>query len=291
MQEITGLESMRAWSRAERKRGSRVAFVPTMGALHEGHLRLVDRARTRADRVAMSIFVNPLQFGPGEDFERYPRDLARDRGLAETRGVDLLFVPDRGAMFAAPAEVRVVPGTLGEALEGASRPGHFEGVLTVVAKLLHLVQPDVAVFGRKDFQQAVLVQRMVQDLNFPVEIDVHPTVREQDGLALSSRNAYLHQHQRDAALSLSRALRAVEDAWRSGETNARELERHGLSVLAAGDGVTPEYLRLVDGGLRPVERPNARTVVVTAARVGATRLIDNVVLGEGVSGDAVVERV
>jgi pantoate--beta-alanine ligase len=287
MHEITGLESMRAWSRAEKKRGARVAFVPTMGALHEGHLRLVDRARGCADRVVMSIFVNPLQFGAGEDFDRYPRDLARDRGLAESRGVDLLFVPERSAMYGAPVEVRVNPGALGETLEGASRPGHFTGVLTVVAKLLHLVQPDIAVFGRKDVQQAVLVQRMVQDLNFPVEIDVHPTVREADGLALSSRNAYLHQHQRAAALSLSRALRTVEQAWRGGETNARSLERQGMDVLAA-NGASPEYLRLVDASLQPVERANARTIVVTAARVGATRLIDNVVLGEGVGTDPAV---
>jgi pantoate--beta-alanine ligase len=236
----------------------------------------------------MSIFVNPLQFGAGEDFERYPRDLARDRGLAEARGVDLLFVPEPGAMYTAQPEVKVVPGALGETLEGASRPGHFTGVLTVVAKLLHLVQPDVAVFGRKDVQQALLVQRMTQDLNFPVEIDVHPTVRESDGLAMSSRNAYLHEHQREPALALFRALHAVEQAWRAGETNAGSLERQGLDVLAAADGVTPEYLRLVNGALEQVERANARTIVVTAARVGATRLIDNVVLGEGLAADPVV---
>ena len=177
MLEITRLDEMRAWSRAERARGGRIGFVPTMGALHDGHLRLVDRARQRADRVVLSVFVNPLQFGPTEDFATYPRDLARDRGLAEARGVDLLFIPDGKAMYPGDPMARVVPGAMGESLEGAARPGHFAGVLTVVAKLFHLVEPDVAVFGRKDFQQAMLVRRMVQDLDFPVEIEIAPTVR------------------------------------------------------------------------------------------------------------------
>ncbi|HXF95687.1 MAG TPA: pantoate--beta-alanine ligase [Gemmatimonadales bacterium] len=287
MREITGLESMRAWSRAERQRGRRIGFVPTMGYLHEGHLRLVDRARELADRVVMSIFVNPLQFGPGEDFARYPRDLARDRGLAEARGVDVLFVPETEAMYAAAPEVRVVPGAAGERLEGAARPGHFAGVLTVVTKLFHVVEPDLAVFGRKDYQQALLVRRMVADLNFPVALEIHPTVRELDGLALSSRNAYLNGDERRAALALSRALRAVEQAWRNGEADPRALERRGLEVLRS-PGVEPEYLALVDEQLRPVERANARTVVLLAARVGPARLIDNVVLGEGLGADPTV---
>jgi pantoate--beta-alanine ligase len=284
MREITGLDAMRAWTRAEKQRGRRIAFVPTMGFLHEGHLKLVDRAQERADRVVLSVFVNPLQFGPGEDFERYPRDLARDRGLAEARGVHALFVPDREAMYTAEPEVRLSAGNMGDALEGAARPGHFAGVLTVVAKLLHLTEPDVAIFGRKDFQQAVLVRRMAEELNFPVEIDVHPTVRELDGLALSSRNAYLNADQRRAALALSRAIRSVEQAWRGGEADARALERRGLEVLRA-PGVEPEYLALVDDSLRLVARATARTVAVTAARVGPARLIDNVVLGEGIAAD------
>ena len=222
MLEITRLDAMRAWSRAERARGRRIGFVPTMGALHEGHLRLVDRARQRADRVVLSVFVNPLQFGPTEDFATYPRDLARDRGLAEARGVDLLFIPDGKAMYPGDPVARVVPGAMAESLEGAARPGHFAGVLTVVAKLFHLVEPDVAVFGRKDFQQAMLVRRMVQDLDFPVEIEIAPTVRELDGLALSSRNAYLNLDERRAALALSRALRAVEQGWRGGQADGAE---------------------------------------------------------------------
>src|SRR6266436_5779922 len=287
MQELTIPKDMRAWSRAERARGRRIGFVPTMGFLHEGHLRLVDRARERADRVVMSIFVNPLQFGPQEDLTQYPRDLERDRKLAAERGVDCLFVPDTSAMYPTEPLVRVSPGPMADTLEGAARRGHFAGVLTVVAKLFHIVEPDIAVFGRKDFQQAMLVRRMVADLDFGLEIDVAPTVRELDGLALSSRNTYLKGDDRRAALALSRTLRAVEQAWRSGEADAKALQRRGLQTLMA-PGVTPGYLGLVDEQIRAVARVDARTVVVIAARVGTTRLIDNVVLGEGVAADTAV---
>lgn len=287
MQEITGLKEMRAWSRGERARGRRIGVVPTMGFLHEGHLRLVDRARERADRVVLSIFVNPLQFGPHEDLAHYPRDLARDRALAGERGVDCLFVPDARAMYPTEPLVRIAPGPMATTLEGAARPGHFAGVLTVVAKLFHLVEPDIAVFGRKDFQQAMLVQQMAADLNCGIEIEVAPTVRELDGLALSSRNTYLTGDDRRAALALSRALRTVEQAWRGGEADPKALERRGREALAA-PGVTPEYVALVDEQIRPVSRADARTVVVVAARIGATRLIDNVALGEGVAGDVAV---
>jgi pantoate--beta-alanine ligase len=287
MLDIIALDAMRAWSRAEQARGVRVAFVPTMGFLHEGHLRLVDRARALADRVVLSIFVNPLQFGPTEDFDRYPRDLPRDRALAQGRNVDVLFLPERAAMYPAEPVVRVAPGAIGDTLEGAARPGHFAGVLTVVLKLFEIVQPDVAVFGRKDFQQATLVRRMAADLDLAVTIDVAPTVRELDGLALSSRNAYLAPEERRSALSLSRCLRAVEQAWRGGEARAAALARRALEVLSQ-PGVTPEYVALVDERLQPVERVTAATVVVVAARVGKTRLIDNVVLGDGVARDVAV---
>ncbi len=257
-----------------------------MGFLHEGHLRLVDRARELADRVVMSIFVNPLQFGPREDFAAYPRDLERDRKLAAERGVDCLFFPSPEAMYPTEPLVRVHPGPMADALEGAARPGHFAGVLTVVAKLLHLVEPDVAVFGRKDFQQAMLVQRMVGDLDFACEIEIAPTVRELDGLALSSRNVYLRGDDRRAAIALSRALRVVEQAWRGGEADPRALERRGMEVLQV-PGMTPEYFKLVDVQMRPVTRVDAKTIALVAARVGAagTRLIDNVVLGEGIAND------
>ena len=284
MHVLANSSEMRAWSRAERARGRRIGFVPTMGFLHEGHLRLVDRARERADRVVMSIFVNPLQFGAGEDFTTYPRDVERDKKLASERGVECLFLPDANAMYPADPRVRLHPGPMADGLEGAARPGHFAGVLTVVAKLFHLVEPDIAVFGRKDFQQAMLVRRMVDDLNFALEVDVAPTVRELDGLALSSRNAYLQGDERRAALALSRALRAVEQAWRGGEADPGPLARRGLDVLRA-PGVAPEYLALVDEQMRPVARVDARTVVLVAAKVGKTRLIDNVVLGEGITND------
>ena len=284
MQLLESVSQMRAWSRAERARGRRIGLVPTMGFLHEGHLRLVDRAHERADGVVMSIFVNPLQFGPGEDFATYPRDVERDKQLAADRDVDCLFLPDAKAMYPADPLVRVHPGPMADGLEGAARPGHFAGVLTVVSKLFHLVEPDIAVFGRKDFQQAMLVRRMADDLNFGLEVDIAPTVRELDGLALSSRNAYLQGDERRAALALSRALRAVEQAWRGGEADPGPLARRGLDVLRA-PGVAPEYLALVDEQMRPVARVDARTVVLVAAKVGRTRLIDNVVLGEGVASD------
>src|SRR5437773_1963628 len=294
MHELTTPKEMRAWSRAERARGQRLGFVPTMGALHEGQLRLVDRAKERTDRVVLSIFVNPLQFGPKEDFAKYPRDMARDRSLAAERGVDCLFVPALEAVYPQEPLVRIAPGPMADTLEGAARPGHFAGVLTVVAKLFHMVEPDVAVFGRKDFQQAMLVRRMAADLDFGLEVDIAPTVRELDGLALSSRNSYLDADQRRAALALSRALRAVEQAWRSGEADPKTLQRRGMQALMApgvalmAPGVSPGYLELVDEQLRPVARVDARTVVVIAAQVGATRLIDNVVLGEGVGSDIAV---
>ncbi len=284
MQQLSSPKEMRDWSRAERARGRRIGFVPTMGFLHEGHLQLVDRAKQRADRVVMSIFVNPLQFSPAEDLAQYPRDLERDRTLAAERGVDCLFVPDTAVMYPTEPLVRISPGPMADTLEGAARPGHFAGVLTVVAKLFHIVEPDIAVFGRKDFQQAMLVRRMVADLDFGFEIDVAPTVRELDGLALSSRNTYLKGDDRRAALALSRALRTVEQAWRSGEADAKALQRRGMQTLMA-PGVTPRYLELVDEQIRPVARADARTVVLIAAQVGTTRLIDNVVLGEGVGGD------
>lgn len=278
---------MRAWSHAERARGRKIGFVPTMGFLHEGHLRLVDRAKELAERVVLSIFVNPLQFGPKEDFSKYPRDLERDRQLAEDRGVDCVFVPDGREMYPVEPVVRVTGGPAADTLEGAARPGHFGGVLTVVAKLFHLVAPDVAVFGRKDFQQATLVKRMVQDLDFPITVDLLATVRELDGLALSSRNSYLNPDQRRSAVALSRALRTVEQTWRSGEADPAVVQHRGLETLRA-PGVEPEYLALVDEHLQPVARATARTVAVLAARVGATRLIDNVVLGEGVAADPTV---
>src|SRR5260370_18662933 len=254
-----------------------------MGCLTEGALRVVDHERERADRVVLRIFVNPLQFGPGEDFQAYPRDLARDRSLAAARHVDCLFVPDAAALYPTDPLVKLDPGPLAATLEGRARPGHFVGVLTVVTKLFHWVEPDVAVFGRKDLQQALLVERLAADLDFPVEIDVRPTVRQLDALALSSRNAYLDADARPAALALSRALPAIEQAWRGGEADPRALVRRGMDVLAT-PGVAPEYLVLVDRSLRPVTRGDARPGALVAAKVASTPLIDNVVRGDGLAG-------
>lgn len=280
MLELAGLGELRAWRRAQREQGRRVGFVPTMGALHAGHLTLVDAARTASDAVVVSIFVNPLQFGPAEDLARYPRNLARDRALARERGADLLFVPRETDMYPAGAETRIVPGETADRWEGVVRPGHFTGVLTVVAKLFHLVEPDVAFFGQKDIQQATLIRRMVADLDWPVRIEMVPTVRETDGLALSSRNVYLSPEERADAAVLSAGLRAAMHAFDRGERDAARLEAAVRELVAVREGVAVDYIAVVDPDhLRPVSEAAPGTIVAIAARVGATRLIDNVILG------------
>jgi pantoate--beta-alanine ligase len=254
-----------------------------MGYLHEGHLRLVDEARRRADAVILSIFVNPLQFGPSEDLARYPRDPPRDRAMAAARRVDALFLPTLETMYPAGSEVRVVPGATAERWEGAARPGHFTGVLTVVAKLFHLVEPDLACFGRKDIQQLTLIKRMVRDLDWRIEIVEVPTVREPDGLALSSRNAYLQGADRQSALALSRALGVAHQAFCQGERKAVALEQRMRTALEENPEVAVEYIAIVEPtSLTPVTAVDGRTIVAIAARVGGTRLIDNITLAEGV---------
>jgi pantoate--beta-alanine ligase len=283
MIELTAIPDLREWIARTRGAGRRVGLVPTMGYLHEGHLALVDAARRRNAAAIMSIFVNPLQFGPTEDLARYPRDLPRDRQLAEARGVDLLFVPSEATMYPRGAEIRVVPGPSAERWEGAARPGHFAGVLTVVAKLFHLVQPDFACFGRKDIQQATLVRQMVRDLDWPLQLVIVPTIREADGLALSSRNSYLTSDERREATALSTALRVAHQAWREGETRASELESRMRRSLEMSPGVRLEYIAVAEPtALAPVDQVDANTVVALAARLGRTRLIDNIILGEGI---------
>ncbi|HEY7026397.1 MAG TPA: pantoate--beta-alanine ligase [Gemmatimonadales bacterium] len=277
--EFSDIPSLRSWLTRERGAGKRIGLVPTMGALHEGHLSLVDHARRHAQSVVMSIFVNPLQFGPKEDYSRYPRNLDRDRALAEGRGVHALFVPTAEVMYPPGAETRVVPGSSAERWEGAVRPGHFAGVLTVVAKLFHIVQPDVAVFGQKDIQQAVLIRQMVRDLDWPLELVVAATVREADGLALSSRNAYLDPAQRREARALSEALRAAERAWLAGEEDAARLEAVMGEAFRLHPSVSVDYIAIVDERLAPTARASAGTVLAVAARVGTTRLLDNLILG------------
>ena len=281
MIETGTIGEVRAWRRAQREQGRRVALVPTMGYLHAGHLSLVDAARAEADSVAMSIFVNPLQFGPTEDLDRYPRNLARDRALARERGVDLLFVPDVPAMYPPGSEVRLVPGETASRWEGAARPGHFDGVLTVVAKLFHLVEPEVAVFGQKDIQQLTLIRRMVDDLDWPVRIVAAPIARDPDGLALSSRNVYLSTEERGEALALSRSLAAASESFRAGERRREAIEDVVRRSLEAHRHIAVDYIAVVEPDrLRPVSEVRAGTIVAIAARVGRTRLIDNVILAE-----------
>lgn len=252
-----------------------------MGALHHGHLSLVERARAESDVIVMSIFVNPTQFGPNEDFARYPRPIEEDVRLASEAGTDILFTPSVEEMYAENRIVTVVPGRAGNQWEGAIREGHFDGVLTVVAKLFNIVQPDVAVFGQKDLQQAVLVEAMVRDLDFPIRIIVAPTLREADGLAMSSRNAYLSAEDRKNALVLIRSLRAAVEAYDSGERDTSIIEGAGLKVFHAVQVGTLDYLGVVE--VKSLERVSTVTLdsaVMIAARIGNTRLIDNLLLGK-----------
>jgi pantoate--beta-alanine ligase len=282
MEQLSTPVALRAWVGARRREGKRIGFVPTMGALHEGHLTLVDQAKQRAQAVVMSIFVNPLQFGPQEDLARYPRDLDRDAALASARGVDALFIPSVDTMYPPGAEVRVIPGDTGARWEGKMRPGHFTGVLTVVAKLFHLVEPDVAVFGQKDVQQAVLIRRMVTDLDWNLELVIVPTVREPDGLALSSRNVYLDSAGRSSALALSAALRRAHELFTAGERRAARLHEEMEQVFRVHPGISVEYIAIVDPDhMQPVSAVDGSTIVALAARVRSTRLIDNIVLGQG----------
>ncbi|MGH3307585.1 MAG: pantoate--beta-alanine ligase [Nocardioides sp.] len=264
-----------------------IAFVPTMGALHEGHASLLRVARERADGgpVVASIFVNPLQFAPGEDFDRYPRTLEEDLKLCEREGVDVVFVPSVEELYPhGDPQVVVEPGPLGDVLEGRTRPGHFRGVLTVVAKLLGLVRPDVAVFGEKDYQQLVLIRRMVADLCLGVDVVGAPTQREPDGLALSSRNRYLDTEERLAAVTLYRSLRAAQDAAEEGYDAAIDAAR---AQMRMAEGVAPDYLVITDPQLGdlPDHVPDGTPArILVAARIGTTRLIDNLELTLGTPG-------
>ena len=279
MRSISEIEDMRAAVRAVRVKEQKVGLVPTMGALHEGHLSLVRRARDLSDVVVMSIFVNPAQFGRGEDFDRYPRDLAHDAGLAAEAGVDILFTPSVSEIYPENFSTYTTVEGISERYEGVSRPGHFRGVATVVLKLLHIAQPDVAVFGQKDAQQNAVIKLLVADLDMDVEVMVATTVREKDGLAMSSRNAYLSPKEREAAVVISAALKRAEGRVVEGDLDARriagglaeEIAREPLAAIDYVDVVSPMTFAPVD-----VVEPGS--VAIIAARFGATRLIDNVVL-------------
>ncbi len=275
----TTINSLRAESRAARVARKRIGFVPTMGALHDGHLSLIRAAKSRCDLVVASIFVNPTQFGPNEDLAKYPRTFERDCQLLEKEKADFLFAPSVEEMYPQDAVTWVTVEGLSEKLDGKSRPGHFRGVTTVVAKLFHIVEPDIAFFGQKDAAQVAIIRRMVRDLKFPVEIVACPIVREPDGLAMSSRNAYLDPTQRKAALVLSRALREVEQKYESGERDKNALIECGKQHIAKEPAARLDYLELVNADtLDPVAQATPGTMVAVAAYVGNTRLIDNLLL-------------
>ncbi|MBT7162886.1 MAG: pantoate--beta-alanine ligase [Victivallales bacterium] len=272
-------QAMRELSRSWHRAGETLGFVPTMGYLHDGHLSLVKAAAEATDRVVVSIFVNPTQFGPDEDLDNYPRDFERDEALCREAGVAAVFYPESATMYAADHSTWVVEERLTETLCGAARPGHFRGVTTVVAKLFHIVEPDVAVFGRKDAQQALVIQRMVRDLDFAVRVVVAPLVREQDGLAMSSRNKYLSPDERRRALSISRGLEQAKHRYEQGERDAKAICDAVAGGIAEAGGRIDYVAMMARADLRPVERADGPVVLAVATYVGRTRLIDNVFLG------------
>ncbi len=279
MKLIHSIAEMHTLCRAAHLRGARLGLVPTLGALHEGHLSLVKAAHQKSDMVAASIFVNPTQFGPNEDFAKYPRTLEDDCALLEREGVELVFTPSVEEMYPEGAVTWVVVDGLSDRLCGKSRPGHFRGVTTVVAKLFHIVEPDVAFFGQKDAAQVAIIKRMVRDLNMPVAIEVCPIVREPDGLAISSRNAYLSPQERKSALILNRSLVRAQKLFDAGERDSAKLIAAARQVFSADPDVRLDYIEVADPEtLEPETTVTKRTLVAVAAFVGQTRLIDNVVL-------------
>ncbi len=279
MKICTTIEEMRSACRAARCGDRRLGLVPTMGALHEGHLSLVRAARAQSDVVAASIFVNPAQFGPNEDFSKYPRTFERDQELLEKEGVRLLFAPPVEEMYPPGAVTYVTVEGMSEKLCGKSRPGHFRGVTTVVAKLFQIVEPDLAFFGQKDAAQVAIIRRMVLDLNFPVEIVACPIVREPDGLAMSSRNAYLDPRQRTSALVLYRSLLRAQSIFAKGERDTARLIAAARELFSAEPSVRLDYFEIVDPEtLDPITEVSHSALVAVAAFLGTTRLIDNVVL-------------
>ncbi len=273
------IEEMRAACLDLRKAGKRLGFVPTMGALHDGHLSLVRAAKNSCDAVAVSIFVNPTQFGANEDLAEYPRTFDRDREMVEKEGIALLFAPSAKEMYPPGGTTWVTVEGLSEKLDGRSRPGHFRGVTTIIAKLFHIIEPDVAFFGQKDAAQVAVIRRMARNLNFAVEIVACPIVREPDGLAMSSRNRYLNPAQRKQALILHRSLMRVRELWKAGERNAAQLAATGKAEIKKESRVRLDYFEIVDPDtLDAVVTASDGTLVAVAAYVGSTRLIDNILL-------------
>lgn len=281
MKIITSIKEMSYWSRGQRAAGKTVALVPTMGYFHAGHLSLMRMGGELADLVVVSLFVNPIQFGPSEDLARYPRNLENDQVQAERCGVEVLFVPTVGEMYPEPPATRVMVPSLADRLCGLSRPGHFDGVGTVVGKLFNIVRPDKAIFGAKDFQQLAVIRRMTADLNWGVEIVAHPIVRESDGLAMSSRNSYLSVAERATATCLSRAISKARALVAAGEGDVAELLTEVEKIINVHDNVRIDYTAIVDAvSLESQLRVDSDSLLALAVRVGATRLIDNAMLLE-----------
>jgi len=279
MKTASTIQALRAQLEPIRRAGKTIGLVPTMGALHEGHLSLVRTAKTQADVAVVSLFVNPLQFGPKEDLAKYPRNLERDRDLLESEGAAYLFAPAIEEMYPPGAVTYVTVEELSNRLDGLSRPSHFRGVTTVVAKLFHIVEPTRAFFGQKDAAQVAVLRRMVRDLNFPLEIIVCPIVREPDGLALSSRNIYLNPTERQQALILSRTISHIREAFEQGERNVARMIAAGQGTFATEPAARLDYLSIVDpDSLAPVEAVNRPALLAIAAWIGTTRLIDNTIL-------------
>lgn len=285
MRIIESVKEMQDFARQERGRGQRIALVPTMGYLHDGHASLMREGRKRGDLLVASIFVNPTQFGAGEDLDAYPRDLERDTKVAAEAGVDVIFAPKASDMYPAGYQSWVNVEEVSLPLCGGSRPGHFRGVTTVVTKLFNIVMPHVALFGMKDYQQLAVIRRMIADLNMDVEIVGMPIVRESDGLALSSRNAYLSPQERAAALCLSRALASARKAWEQGERDAGRLREAMKGIIAAEPYAVIDYAELRHGAtLEGVSTAESGTLAALAVKIGKTRLIDNTILGEDAHG-------
>ena len=281
MKIITSINEMQQTARTLRREGKSIAFVPTMGFLHEGHASLLREGRKRSDILVLSLFVNPIQFGLNEDLDRYPRDAERDGRIADECGVDIVFMPEAAEMYPQGFQTSITVRELSKPLCGAHRPGHFDGVATVVAKLFNIIMPDLALFGRKDYQQLAIIKRMVADLNMPVTVIDMPIIRENDGIAMSSRNAYLSREERRSALALSRALLDVRALYVSGVRSVETLRQKALSIIHQEPLLRIDYLEFCHKhSLQPLAEATDDTLLALAVKAGTTRLIDNTVLGE-----------
>lgn len=279
MRIIHNIKNMFAYSKNVHREGKAIGFVPTMGALHEGHLSLIRQAHKENDIVVVSIFVNPIQFGPKEDLKKYPKDIERDARLCKSEGIDIIFCPDAKDIYPVNFRTYVTVEDLSDALCGGFRPGHFKGVTTVVTKLFNILNPDIAYFGQKDAQQAIIIKRMAGDLNMPLQIKVMPTVREQDGLAMSSRNAYLNKKERLDAAVLYQALTLAKNLIRLGNTGPKSIVRQMRGLINKKKSAKIQYISIVDSNnLKPVNKIKNKVLIALSVRIGRTRLIDNIIV-------------